>query len=78
MHINFLLFSSTFTTFFRFISPLSRSKISPPIIVRIFMGPEDVKALIEKGIPDSEAIITGEGCNLNAVVKEIIWIQVMW
>jgi len=32
------------------------------------MSPDDVKALIEKGIPDSEAIISGEGCNLNAVV----------
>ena len=32
------------------------------------MGPDDVKALIEKGIPDSEAIVSGEGCNLNVAV----------
>ncbi|TNF34698.1 MAG: BolA/IbaG family iron-sulfur metabolism protein [Gammaproteobacteria bacterium] len=32
------------------------------------MTPDDVKALIEKAIPDSEAIITGEGCNLSATV----------
>jgi len=32
------------------------------------MSPEDVKKLIEQGIADSEAIITGEGCNLSAVV----------
>ena len=32
------------------------------------MGPEDVKALIEKGIPNSEAIVSGEGCNLNVAV----------
>jgi acid stress-induced BolA-like protein IbaG/YrbA len=32
------------------------------------MGPDDVKALIEKGIPDSEAIVSGEGCNLNVEV----------
>lgn len=32
------------------------------------MGPEDVKALIEKGVADSEAIVSGEGCNLNVVV----------
>lgn len=32
------------------------------------MSPDDVKALIEKGIPDSEAIVSGEGCNLNVAV----------
>ncbi|MCW9015163.1 MAG: BolA/IbaG family iron-sulfur metabolism protein [Gammaproteobacteria bacterium] len=32
------------------------------------MSPADVKALIENGIPDSEAIISGEGCNLEATV----------
>ena len=32
------------------------------------MSPEDVKALIEKGIPESEAIVSGEGCNLNVAV----------
>ncbi len=32
------------------------------------MTADDVKALIEKGIPDSEAIISGEGCNLEATV----------
>ena len=32
------------------------------------MSPEDVKSLIEKGIPDSEAIVSGEGCSLNVAV----------
>ncbi len=32
------------------------------------MSPEDVKKLIEQGVPDSEAIISGEGCNLSAIV----------
>lgn len=32
------------------------------------MSPEDVKKLIEQGVPNSEAIISGEGCNLSAVV----------
>ncbi|HEY9051421.1 MAG TPA: BolA/IbaG family iron-sulfur metabolism protein [Gammaproteobacteria bacterium] len=32
------------------------------------MTPNDVKALIEKAIPESEAIISGEGCNLSAAV----------
>lgn len=32
------------------------------------MSPDDVKNLIEQGIPDSEAIISGEGCNLNVSV----------
>lgn len=32
------------------------------------MTPNDVKALIEKAIPGSEAIISGEGCNLSATV----------
>ena len=32
------------------------------------MSPDDVKKLIEQGIPDSEAIISGEGCNLSAIV----------
>ena len=32
------------------------------------MTPEDVKSHIENGIPDSEAIISGEGCNLEATV----------
>lgn len=36
------------------------------------MCPDDVKALIEKGIPDSEAIVSGEGCNLNvAVISDV-------
>lgn len=32
------------------------------------MTPEDVKTLIEQGIPGSQAIIGGEGCNLSATV----------
>ena len=32
------------------------------------MTPEDVKARIESGVADSEAIISGEGCNLEATV----------
>lgn len=32
------------------------------------MNTEDVKALIEKGIPGSEAIVSGEGCNLEVTV----------
>jgi acid stress-induced BolA-like protein IbaG/YrbA len=32
------------------------------------MSPDDVKKLIEDGIPNSEAMISGEGCNLSAVV----------
>jgi acid stress-induced BolA-like protein IbaG/YrbA len=32
------------------------------------MTPDDVKTLIEKGIPGSQAIISGEGCNLSATV----------
>lgn len=32
------------------------------------MSPDDVKKLIEDGIPGSEAIISGEGCNLEATV----------
>jgi len=32
------------------------------------MTPDDVKTLIEKGIPGSQAIISGEGCNLAATV----------
>jgi len=32
------------------------------------MSPEDVKKLIEDGVDDAEAIISGEGCNLEAVV----------
>lgn len=32
------------------------------------MNIEDVKALIEKGIPGSEAIVSGEGCNLEVTV----------
>ena len=32
------------------------------------MNTEDVKAVIEKGIPGSEAIVSGEGCNLEVTV----------
>lgn len=32
------------------------------------MSPEDVKKLIEDGVEDAEAIISGEGCNLEATV----------
>ncbi len=32
------------------------------------MTPDDVKKLIEEGIPGSQAIISGEGCNLEATV----------
>lgn len=32
------------------------------------MSPEDVKKLIEDGVEGSEAIISGEGCNLEAIV----------
>lgn len=32
------------------------------------MNTEDVKALIEKGIPGSQAIVSGEGCNLEVTV----------
>lgn len=32
------------------------------------MSPEDVKKLIEDGVEGAEAIITGEGCNLEATV----------
>ena len=32
------------------------------------MTPDDVKKLIEDGIPGSQAIISGEGCNLEATV----------
>ena len=32
------------------------------------MTPNDVKALIEKAIPESEAVISGEGCNLSVTV----------
>lgn len=32
------------------------------------MNTEDVKALIEQGIPGSEAIVSGEGCNLEVTV----------
>ena len=32
------------------------------------MTADDVKKLIEEGIPNSQAIISGEGCNLEATV----------
>jgi len=32
------------------------------------MSPEDVKKLIEDGVEGAEAIISGEGCNLEATV----------
>ena len=32
------------------------------------MSPDDVKSLIEEGIPGSEAFVSGEGCNLNVSV----------
>ena len=32
------------------------------------MSPEDVKKLIEDGVDGAEAIISGEGCSLEAVV----------
>lgn len=32
------------------------------------MTPNDVKALIEQGIPGSQAIVSGEGCNLSVTV----------
>lgn len=32
------------------------------------MSPDDVKNLIEKGIPGSQAIVSGEGCNLSVTV----------
>lgn len=32
------------------------------------MSPDDVKNLIEQGIPGSQAIVSGEGCNLSVTV----------
>ena len=32
------------------------------------MSPDDVKNLIENGIPGSQAIVSGEGCNLSVTV----------
>ncbi|MBI3188126.1 MAG: BolA/IbaG family iron-sulfur metabolism protein [Gammaproteobacteria bacterium] len=32
------------------------------------MSPDDVKNLIESGIPGSQAIVSGEGCNLSVTV----------
>ena len=32
------------------------------------MSPDDVKKLIEEGVEGAEAIISGEGCNLEATV----------
>ena len=32
------------------------------------MSPNDVKNLIENGIPGSQAIVSGEGCNLSVTV----------
>ena len=32
------------------------------------MSPDDVKKLIESGIPGSQAMVTGEGCNLSVTV----------
>jgi len=32
------------------------------------MTPDDVKTRIESGVADSEAIISGEGCNLEVTV----------
>ena len=32
------------------------------------MSPDDVKKLIEDGVEGAEAIISGEGCNLEATV----------
>ena len=32
------------------------------------MTPNDVKNLIEQGIPGSQAIVPGEGCNLSVTV----------
>jgi acid stress-induced BolA-like protein IbaG/YrbA len=40
----------------------------PNLLIGIIMSPEDVKERIEKGVADSEAIISGEGCNLSAIV----------
>ena len=32
------------------------------------MSPNDVKQMIEQGIPGSQAIVAGEGCNLSVTV----------
>lgn len=32
------------------------------------MSPNDVKNLIEQGIPGSRALVSGEGCNLSVTV----------
>lgn len=32
------------------------------------MTPEDVKTLIEQGLPNAQVTINGEGCNLEAIV----------
>ena len=32
------------------------------------MSPDDVKKLIESGIPGSQAMVSGEGCNLSVTV----------
>jgi acid stress-induced BolA-like protein IbaG/YrbA len=37
-------------------------------VTEVVMTPDDVKQSIEKGIPGSQAIISGEGCNLAATV----------
>ena len=43
--------------------------IQPQItILEIDMSPDDVKKLIEDGVEGAEAIISGEGCNLECTV----------
>jgi acid stress-induced BolA-like protein IbaG/YrbA len=43
--------------------------IHPQItILEINMSPEDVKKLIEDGVEGAQAIISGEGCNLECTV----------
>jgi len=43
--------------------------IHPQItILEIDMSPDDVKKLIEDGVEGAEAIISGEGCNLECTV----------
>jgi acid stress-induced BolA-like protein IbaG/YrbA len=32
------------------------------------MSPEEIKALIENGIPDAQVILSGDGCNASVVV----------
>ena len=38
------------------------------MILEIDMSPDDVKKLIEDGVEGAEAIISGEGCNLECTV----------